>query len=353
MIPAIIDTALFSIPPHAVSEEEVHAIVLRVVRWSSYLAAQSPVRLFKLSDTDAVLALCGCWPIEDDIETLLTLNNLDDVFGVRDVTFSYMSILSRALEWGDTYVEVTECEPIVIEPDVLLGHVPESLVEHTKLVYATSCFNENVNLARPYVISGLPLEVERINISGSVTGLKTSTAVSIDMPAEIDGSVFLIDGIEAIARRRSPIDVWNSATEASDYYAAICFGCLLLEAQAGKSLTLSDLPAFSIGSEFIESLEAVQGAPSQQRAKLVLETCCRILLGRPKYPINSMGKPKQLVRQSDGATAWRTHLFKRHEAGRLMLWNIGGTYEFANAGVKDELYIGKGEINLRYSYRWD
>ena len=58
-----------------------------------------------------------------------------------------------------------------------------------------------------------------------------------------------------------------------------------------------------------------------------------------------MGRPNQLIRQFNSALARRVHLTGGKEGLRLMYWENDREIEFANVGVKHELYIAQGSPN--------
>ena len=81
-------------------------------------------------------------------------------------------------------------------------------------------------------------------------------------------------------------------------------------------------------------------------ARNFVESCARIILGVPKNTLGEFkrktvsGKLEHRVRNSDGAKAYRTHITKKSEGFRLMLWILpDGTIELSNVGNKDELVI--------------
>jgi hypothetical protein len=123
--------------------------------------------------------------------------------------------------------------------------------------------------------------------------------------------------------------------------------------------SLSAVPVFEIGSGFYESLVRNNAGPNGGFAASVREVCARLVLGSPKYEVRDFlisrpgkkGKMRPLVRAGD--TAHRTHITKRHEALRLMLWTrSGGALEFANIGPKSELRIDMGVPESRIGKSW-
>lgn len=102
---------------------------------------------------------------------------------------------------------------------------------------------------------------------------------------------------------------------------------------------------FKIGSGFVQSIHECGAGSRQDYAMVTIESCARIVLGKPKNDIDAFRESakaasKQRSRPEDGALAFRTHLTKKGVGLRLMFWRLtDGTIEFANIGSKAELVI--------------
>jgi len=101
---------------------------------------------------------------------------------------------------------------------------------------------------------------------------------------------------------------------------------------------------YSFGHNFIESLKRWDFNTRSDYASVLIETCARIIIRKPKnelkpFRVDVSSNATQRVR-NDGASAFRTHLTKKGPGFRLMLWEITDEeIEFANVGDKDELCI--------------
>lgn len=265
-----------------------------------------------------------------------------------------MSLFARLESWGDRHAEAVECSAIDLQPNVLALHETPSIANHSKMIYANQALHDALYKDKlAFVASGLPHEgPSSTELDGEITRVEGLESCLVPLPFSLSQKVRLLDRLEDIETFGTAQVHWDSAETNEDIFAAISFGCLALARAGGRGILLRQIPRFSIGSEFYASLHKVQAGPGQPRGHLILECCCRIIMGEPKNEVKPMGRPVQTVRPQDKATAWRTHVTKGHEGSRLMLWRSNETYEFANVGVKHEVYIAKGNAAERYRHDW-
>jgi hypothetical protein len=355
MLSVILDTGLFAVPPYSDKEEHVHGIIKRLFHWSSVVEGRGPVRGVRLSDAVTALAIAGCFPFENNLEALFGLYGLHEVFTVRDVARIYQSFIANTEVLSDIGVEVTRCEDLTIEPDLLRDYAmsnPECVVEQTGLAYANQClpivYRET---CVTFVASGIPhTGPTMIHLTGSATALAGTGSEDIHLPIPLDGQTYLLDRIGDIAGCFDPLDLWANAGEPKDFFVALSMGCVAKVLASGNSLSLREIPPFAIGQDFVKSLAQAQAGPRQAKSRVVFDACCGVILRESNRRLTPMGRP-QFIRSQDGATAWRTHITSRHEALRLMVWNSQGCLELANIGNKHELYITRG-YGRCYSYGW-
>lgn len=354
MIPVLIDTSVFSVPPYANDAAEVESLVERVLYWAGLLKGGSPAKLYRKTDADEILNICSAWPIERDIRALLTMFGLDEVFSPRDVLGQYIEIFSRALIWSDEFSDVSDCSDIDIFPDVLAGHTPYEMVEHTKLIFASSSLYASFHDSnRGLILSGLPTPiVGPITFQGLVRSVQGTRKTGVVTPLSLDSKFYLLKRLEDAAVDDGAFSFWSKAESPGDFYLALALGCVSLAATRGGVITFKDIRPFTIGSEFISTLYENDCGPHQKYSAITFQGCCRVLLGIDMNRLNKMGRPHQIVRDHDKATAWRIKLLQKHQALRLMVWKSDGITELANVGAKKEIEIRVGRISEAYSHSW-
>jgi hypothetical protein len=340
MLSIILDPGLFAIPPYESTEDDVHLIVRRLTHWSSVLEGGEPVLVFKLSGTEAALAVSNCLPPEPNLKALFELYGLHEVFAINDVIRVYHGLLSRARVLGDSQVEVAECE-VELVPNPLQNYAPPILVEQSKLALANAILREvyQPNFRMYPVVSWPNCECVDFDACGAGTAVTGPGSEYVAIPTKFDRKVSTLGQLDDLAGQSHSEGVWNSCERIEEFYLAIALGCAAIQAARGAPAGLRNVPQFWIGPEFVESLNAVQGGPNQSYSSVVFNACCRAILGLDK--LSAMGKP-QTVRMEDGATAWRMHITKAHQALRLMLWLRKGRVELANVANKWNLVIAKG-----------
>ena len=142
---------------------------------------------------------------------------------------------------------------------------------------------------------------------------------------------------------RGCLELWRSAESEQSVREAV-------DHQIRKLIDENHLDDFHIhqyrlGPRFVDSVRHWGFHNRHDWARLLIESCARLILGIPKQlcePFRTDARPtaRQVSRASDGAVGWRTHLTKHHEGFRLMFWKSpDGSIEFANIGDKDELVI--------------
>jgi hypothetical protein len=353
MLSVILDTGLFSVPPYVQNENQAHEMILRLSHWSTFVEGDAPFQSLKLSDAESSLIVSNCWPADNDIRTLLTMFQLNDVFSVRDVASMYSLLLQKSIVVSERYQEVCECSEVLIVPNVLGANGPSGIICQSELSYMNQCFSTLFRPNEPtFVASGIPGPIkDNIVVSGVVASTKGPGSENFSVPVSISEKLYLLTEIEDVLKFHSAIYFWNCAVCLEDFFLAIAFGCVELERHSGKTFSLRDVPSFTIGPRFIESLSPVQGGPNQSRASVTFEACCRVILRKPKNRLSEMRLSNKTKAPINNASAWRTHVTSRHEALRLMLWKTGDSIELANVGNKQELHI-EPNSGAAYGHIW-
>jgi hypothetical protein len=141
----------------------------------------------------------------------------------------------------------------------------------------------------------------------------------------------------------SQLGVWEVWRNATDERAAVNAINLCVAEIEESGVRPERKPEFRLGASFLESARRWGFGNRSDYARLLIESCARIVLGIPKHsvePFRESADSHQQRSRDGGALAYRTHLTKKGAGFRLMLWRIpDGTIEFANVGDKDELVI--------------
>ncbi|HBP90841.1 MAG TPA: hypothetical protein DD706_24505 [Nitrospiraceae bacterium] len=159
-------------------------------------------------------------------------------------------------------------------------------------------------------------------------------------PAAVSGLIPLATSHNAFLRQLGVWELWKNATDAASAVDAIelCIDELVASGSNDEHRT-----RFQLGPGFLESARTWGFGNRSDYARLLVESCARIVLNIPKHLLgvfHEHGDSTRQRRRGDGALAFRTHLTKKSAGFRLMLWKLpDGTIEFANVGDKDELSI--------------
>lgn len=160
------------------------------------------------------------------------------------------------------------------------------------------------------------------------------------LPAAISGAMPLATSHSALLRQLGTWEVWKHAT---DDQAAVDAIELCISELVALGVSDQGRTRFRLGLQFLESARTWGFGNRSDYARLLVESCARIILNIPKHPVDVFRESSDSARQRrrhDGALAHRTHLTKKGAGFRLMLWKLAdGAIEFANVGDKDELTI--------------
>jgi hypothetical protein len=208
---------------------------------------------------------------------------------------------------------------------------------------------------------------DTIGFRCQVDAVALTKGKTIDGVMSAFGTISLADSYHRLVEQLSPDSIWTQATGPSSIHLGISLEALSILKVTNPEATLSSIPYFAVGTNFWNSLIANKSGPGGVFSDVVRETCARIVIGKPKYPIGKFlkrpaskrGKWGQAVRD-DGARGFRTHVAKHHEALRLMFWEITKTVgsdqrtylEFSNIGPKYELAIVSGALEGRTDRSW-
>ncbi len=158
-------------------------------------------------------------------------------------------------------------------------------------------------------------------------------------PAVVAASMPVATSHDALLQQLGVWEVWDNAKNEE---AAIDAINLCIEEIVASGVR-QQRERFQLGARFLESARHWGFGSRSDYARLLIETCARIVLDVPKNTIEEFleaGSATRQRRRDDGALGFRTHLTKKGAGFRLMLWRLPDRMiEFANVGDKDELII--------------
>jgi hypothetical protein len=357
---------LLAVPNSAVDANEAESIIERVIDWARCLQPDSTVRLTQLSDTADILATLNCFPSHPNIEALLCMYKLEHVYSVDLVRKAINGLLDRARPLVDVLGCEAEAHSNCSTDPVLLGTYDDALKSSAERMLAS------------IVGAAVLLRKDAGTICFAALGIPTSEHLSLQFRCEIGkmkpspvlmqcyfpigafGQIALAWSYEALLTRLSPADVWEHASDGTGIHLAITLEALSILRSTNPAIGLNAVSKFAVGGDFFDSLERNNAGPNGRFADAVREACARLILGLPKYEVTDFlisrsgkkGKMRPLIRQ-DGAAGRRTHISKRHEALRLMVWECQARFiELANIGPKNELRMDSRVPERRIINSW-
>ena len=184
----------------------------------------------------------------------------------------------------------------------------------------------------------------------------------------LSGQIPLIDPQNILPEEKCNFSYQTTAASWDDYLSSFDAEALWNSAKSSKCLRLAlyveairecktsckPLPNWDdiqIGKEFLASLVGHQAIDTGKFSGATFKKCVGVITGRiiadPMYqPDGSKGgdRSHQETRLSDGALAFRVHIAKESEAPRLMIWQKGDVWTFANVANKNDVRIDCAEL---------
>lgn len=346
MLRIAIDTALLAIPNFALSREQAEEEIERVFQFSQSVSGHIAVRTYVSSFAEDVLWACGCGPDAETAAGFLAMMDLTNVYSSKDIVMSYQTLLDRSHRYlDDECVEVDSYQNFNSSPIIPQNLGPLALVDESKRSAINGLFVEPTAkrslLACAWMGGGLG---HSLQLTADIASYHTTETCEIAVQAGVvSGEVELIGGPSALLSRHGSTLLWEVASTAAGLHLAIAARALTLIQEAGGEVRLSGIEVFTVGPNFLASLQRNQSAGSGRFAAITLELCAQLVARRCTRYQRPMGKPAHIIRTTDKAGAMRVHLTDSHEALRLMYWRTPTGIEFANVGPKMELMIDHGD----------
>lgn len=346
MLPTVtVDPSAIWIVDAADSQILASDLIKQALKWMQPNAT-GPLPLYISSRSVAALTEAGAFPAGPRLAAMLTSLGLQGVVSSKDLANSVGRFLANNL-WLEDLVQLKDAlyQDISITPDPTLA------------------INDNaLQLASRDAIGLVSLLCTRVCSRHSVYGFPrqsvacqpTSVSTKLDILHVGDDEQVIEETVEAElhllgsprdwSRALSSLQIWKDADEPLEVEVAIWLAASELAKQSGCGLR-----AFRVGSEFLESIRNNGALGVGPFAEATLSKCAQTVLQasslRPK-PLRTAKNANApiRVRQRDKAKAWRQHVTKRHEALRLMYWELpNGHIEFASLEVKAESSIDDGQ----------
>ena len=347
----LLDTAIFAIPNDLVSEEIFEELFGRIVAWDACIRSQNCVNIAIDDDAISYLALANCFPAHDSIKALLDILELGHVYSARDLNRKIYSILERASPSSEvTGFKVTDCDLIDCH-ELSINVDNEHLLKASISSVATVLFaaSQTVQLTNCIFVPGYNVDGKgtRISVSVTVAG-KGAGDIGCDGPQALDCEVKMAQWPEDVLAVLDADAAWDAAEATEELALPISLKAAEKLNIIPQSLPLGQGRGFKVGEGFLASLEHHEAGPSQAFSGTTLDRCASVVAANTNSFERDFGKS----RSADKAQAKRVHVTKRHQALRLMFWHLGETIEFANVGVKSELWIDEGNPRGAFEARY-
>jgi hypothetical protein len=347
-----LDPALLAIPAISVTEEQIATALHTLTLIAGKLReARRSCEFFLLQDVSTYLAAAGLYPSTMSISKLLTDMRLTQVYTTEDIRRSVNDILSRILPLEElSGVKFLIPSSFTSSPDIRgerTGDMLEAL-ELTVTHVALAAQSRHQNVVQILIANSLINRTVRISadIDDIDPPLPRTGGSSLSKISNFTASLCTAASVDDFISQLEPEILWSFAENEAEIYFAIECLAYRLRQESGCHSPRDNCARFKLGSEFLTSLHSWQAISDGRYARPTLETCARLVAQFPKnkserfFRMTSSGKNAEVVRETDKAAAWRTHISKEHEAMRLMYWqNAEGLIEFANIGPKSELKI--------------
>lgn len=344
MLNVCLDTSVIAIPNFAEDADFADEIISRAFEYSSAISNKLNLRVLISSTAEAVLWENGCGPDEDTITAFLQMVGLHEFYSSKDVLLAYQVLLDRSQRYPDVmWDEASDFREVESEPGIPSGIGPTALVNEAQRTMLTGVLAANRQLGVALSL-GFPgtTDVEEVVISGIVDNTCHPSQPGLTLPAAVTGTIPLLASPSLLVSEGWSKYLWNKAQAEEDFHLAIATRALSLLREAGAKPTYKDVAHFTIGPDFIGSLQDHQAVANGRHANLVLEVCAQLAANCCNRFQRHMGAAEKIYRGRDNAKAMRVHLTDSHEALRLMYWKTDKALEFANVGGKFELWISEG-----------
>jgi|GEM_PF-4244745 len=349
----ILDPGVLAAPE---TEDSIQAepLVRRIMEWSRAVREEKWVKVALPSNARTQLYNCGVLP---DVPRLKSLLRGSGLLGVYDANTLYGKV-QQVLDGTSRIEDLLAVHEVLAEgptysPDLADRYPNRRLQENFEniLVVAAACCTFDQSTAdllrigcREVSDDGTDVLVRSTVVVAETSNGRASLPA---LPWSIENVVRLCSSIAQLVRTLDPLSVWRVASNDRLIHLAISLKVQRLLRQDGKPSDISSVPAFYVGTEFLDSLKANEAIGDGRFAATTLDTCARLILWPQNADLTPFyeGKSRRpRLRSGDGSEALRIHITDAKRGLRLMLWRRpDGAFELANVGNKKELEIANGD----------
>ena len=290
-------------------------------------------------ETTTLLAEAGHYPIFDEIENLLISSGLSEMYSAQDVVRIFNYLIERAGNMEEytgisfaLYNGGVSFRP-TIEDVYSSNNLQSVFVEIMGKIAAAVSLDEQLHL-QISVFSPLAEKSHTANVRGELSAVDPD--VELFSSGNITVTIPLSNDLRSLLLSLNDYQIWKTADDGACLAFGIMVGVLRFGVDNGLCDEVGEIPKFSVGSEFLQSLIINQGIGEGRFCHVVYQQTVSVIWRRLGERMVDRTRP-------DDAIAMRHHLTASHEALRLMYWINGGAIELANIGPKKELKIARGD----------
>ncbi|MBR0554999.1 hypothetical protein J5J10_04830 [Ciceribacter sp. L1K23] len=338
-----LDTALLAVPNYAIDAETGQELIDRIVHFSELADPDIPLQLIISSTAEETLWGSNFGPDYEQIDQFLDIMELKNFYSTNDILQRYQLLFQHCARAADVnLVEVDSLSHFSVQPQ-LPAASPAQLINETQRVFATAAalavIQQPVRVGSAFYSS----PSSEYEVQATLATICGHGSGHFDpLPAHIHATVSTFTHLRDLVSSDVADELWRIAQTAEDIHFSITLGALALQVETGEGVNVSALEKFSIGSEFVNSLQQVECWGTGRFSGTTRELCSQIVAKKCNRKINPFSLTGQHIRSFDSARAWRTHLTNSGLGLRLMFWQGKNGIEFANVDVKGGERIDTG-----------
>jgi len=352
----VADPYLLLLPDPCNSSEQIDIFVEGLLNWSD-AASRKDIPMFISDACISGLYADNWYPYHGRLSPLFKKYGIEnaDEETINQVIRNIFDKTPRLEDHLEIASVLYEEQSVVVSPDIFLRRLGENTskaLSHTLVLMGIGEKCIGSVLPECYIATN---EDSHIQENDKVT---TSSEVHLieltensqyhiseeNLPQTIENDLTVCFGYDNVLSSMDIMALWDEASSPGKVTDTIN-KMLIHHREAGLPPDRKEFCTYRLGTHFLESIHSYGFHARPDWARLLIDSCARIILGIPKNDVDEFREDErsqsvQRTRKSDQALAWRTHLTKSNEGFRLMFWTTSdGIVEFANVGPKKELII--------------